>query len=446
MSTTSTPSTANPASTGTRVAIPSPTATPATQAPAEDKISDSDSDFEVWIEEKPVAPLANSWNEIEDKGLALAITTDFMKNKDSKIKVAAAFMGKYKSAKKQVFMSFFFKKSSKARDVEDGAQVEDISIEEGSAVAEEMENDDDVTADDDGHGVFNATVVCFVYDRAIEIMRKRRDSITVSRDELNSALQIMPCNSDHVCLKSHLYFRDVVEVMTHTNPELSRYYLNDDQWDLAEDLADAVELFEEPTKKFSQEGAPLIVDVLPSLYELKLSMAAIRDSNINPACNIMRIAAQAAILVIDKYTVFTEACKIESIRDMVIKQWEESYTPEVWEETEVVEEPDTKKNHFKRTIEPTIPSHPIDHILTYLAEKPIPMTDIKSAGGYVKWWHNAISTCKSVARMGVEYCGAPASSVTVEQAFSVGQQQIGFDQHNMSSNTFHAAMLDGDGD
>ncbi|KAJ3552453.1 hypothetical protein NP233_g12879 [Leucocoprinus birnbaumii] len=134
MSTTSTPSTANPASTGTNksrrntkrnrpdndtsisaskkarasqdtpsVATPSPTAPPGYSGPGE----------------KPAAPLANSWNEIEDKGLApvfltatdlflinwdssdmRAMITDFMKNKDGKIKVAAAFTGKYKSAKK----------------------------------------------------------------------------------------------------------------------------------------------------------------------------------------------------------------------------------------------------------------------------------------------------------------------------------------------------------
>ncbi|KAJ3553964.1 hypothetical protein NP233_g12525 [Leucocoprinus birnbaumii] len=157
-------------------------------------------------------------------------------------------------------MSFFFKKSSKARDVEDGAQFEDISIEEGSAVAEEMENNDDVTANDDGHGAFNATV-------------------------------IMPCvsglaqriNDSHALQQQ---FEENVAKNADAYEELSHYCLNNDQWDLAEDLADALELFEEPTKKFLQEGVPLIVDVLPLLYELKLSMEAIQDSNIDPACNI----------------------------------------------------------------------------------------------------------------------------------------------------------------
>ncbi|KAF5352608.1 hypothetical protein D9756_006313 [Leucocoprinus leucothites] len=85
----------------------------------------------------------------------------------------------------------------------------------------------------------------------------------------------------------------------------------------------------------------------------------------------------------------------------------------------------------------------VDHILTYLDEPAIPSTDIQAVGGYMKWWYTSSSAWKSVARMAMDYCSAPASSVDAEQAFSVGRQQINFMQQNMSSFTFHAKMAMG---
>lgn len=61
---------------------------------------------------------------------------------------------------------------------------------------------------------------------------------------------------------------------------------------------------------FSQAQVPLIVDVLPLLYDLKLSLEAIRDDPDEGLSPIFRVAAHAAIMMVDKYTVFTEECEI----------------------------------------------------------------------------------------------------------------------------------------
>ena len=47
----------------------------------------------------------------------------------------------------------------------------------------------------------------------------------------------MRWNSDFDCLYSHLYFKTVIQSMTGvTENKLKAYRLNEDQWDLAEDL------------------------------------------------------------------------------------------------------------------------------------------------------------------------------------------------------------------
>ncbi|KAJ7147416.1 hypothetical protein C8R43DRAFT_926237 [Mycena crocata] len=48
--------------------------------------------------------------------------------------------------------------------------------------------------------------------------------------------------------------------------------------------------------------------------------------------------------------------------------------------------------------------------------------------------------------MGSDFCSAPATSVDAERAFSEGRREIGFLQHNMSSQTFRAEMALGSWD
>ncbi|KAF5345254.1 hypothetical protein D9756_011425 [Leucocoprinus leucothites] len=375
----------------------------------------------------------------------------------------------------KAFMSFFFKKSAKKTNaiLKDGALVvEERETVLDNVVAEEMDEDDDVLVDDDGHGAFNHATARSLHDQAILLMQN--EGFTISAHELQMAQQIMPrvaglarrinespklheqfedlvishpdhggqkralprrvptCwNSDQACLRAHIDFRD--------------------KWELAEDLAEALELFEEPTWQFSQKGVPLIVDVLPMLLELKLSMQAIRDSDTDddPAHDITRIAAQAVILVIDKYTIFTEDCEIyyisivmcpdrklqwfksalefmtqhvKKIKDMVVEHWKALYVSGDDESQLVDSEPvKGKKNRFKVTLKAAKMNYPVDHILIYLDELAIPSTDIQAAGGYMKWWYTSSSARKSVAKMAMDYCSAPASSVDAERAFSVGR-------------------------
>ncbi|KAF5353365.1 hypothetical protein D9756_007867 [Leucocoprinus leucothites] len=387
----------------------------------------------------------------------------------------------------KAFMSFFFKKSAKKTNaiLKDGALVvEERETELDDVIAEEMDEDNDVLVDDDGHGAFNHATAHLLHDQAILLMQN--EGATISAHELQMAQQIMPqvaglAHRINDSPKLHKWFEDLVishpdhggqkqalpqyevkMITRSTADKLGHYQLTDEQWELAEDLAEALELFEEPTRQFSQKGVPLIVDVLPMLLELKLSMQAIRDSDTDddPAHDITRIAAQAAILVIDKYTIFTEDCEIyyisivmcpnrklqwfksalgfttqhvKKIKDMVVEHWKASYASgDDGSQLVDLEPVKGKKNRFKVTLKAAKTNYPIDHILTYLDEPAIPSTDIQAAGGYMKWWYTSSSARKSVAKMAMDYCSAP-----------VGRRQINFMQQNMSSFTFHAKMAMG---
>ncbi|KAF9441242.1 hypothetical protein P691DRAFT_799779 [Macrolepiota fuliginosa MF-IS2] len=113
-------------------------------------------------------------------------------------------------------------------------------------------------------------------------------------------------NSDFAALKDHLEFKKEIQIMTGASTQkLGQYKLTNDQWELVENL-----IFDAPTKLFSQALVPLIAGVVPLLFELKLSLEALHDDEENKLSPVMHIAAQAAILMIDKYTLFNEECEI----------------------------------------------------------------------------------------------------------------------------------------
>ncbi|KAF5349173.1 hypothetical protein D9756_009353 [Leucocoprinus leucothites] len=244
----------------------------------------------------------------------------------------------------KAFMSFFFKKLAKKTNaiLKDRALVvEERETELDDVVAEEMDENDDILVDDDGHRAFNYATAHSLHDQAILLMQN--EGVTVSAHELQMAQQIMPQVARLAC-------------QINDSPKLYKlgcYQLTDKQWELAEDLAEALEiqfniliklLFEEPTWQFSQKGVPLIIDVLPILLELKFSMQAIHDSDTDddPAYDITCIAAQAAILDCEIYYISIVMCPdcklqwfksalgfttqyVKKIKDMVVEHWKASY-------------------------------------------------------------------------------------------------------------------------
>ncbi|KAJ3575281.1 hypothetical protein NP233_g1215 [Leucocoprinus birnbaumii] len=129
---------------------------------------------------------------------------------------------------------------------------------------------------------------------------------------------------------------------------------------------------------------------------------------------------------------------------MIVNRWDESYAKYKQDDFDVSPQP--PPNPWLRTAGPTTKSSSLtrseidDDINAFLDDKLVSSEVIQAAGGYMKWWESKAEKLPALARMAMDYCSAPASSVDAERAFSVGRRQINFMQHNMASNTFKAKM------
>lgn len=64
------------------------------------------------------------------------------------------------------------------------------------------------------------------------------------------------------------------------------------------------------TNIFSQAEVPLIVEVIPTLEVLREGLIGARDDKKNDISDVIRVACQAGLLLIDKYSMFAEDCDI----------------------------------------------------------------------------------------------------------------------------------------
>ena len=77
-------------------------------------------------------------------------------------------------------------------------------------------------------------------------------------------------------------------------------------------------MFSEPTKLFSQSQVPLIfADVLPMLNSIEKSMTLVHDDDDNKLPNVVCVAAQAVLLLINKYYSLMKDCELYVIARQV---------------------------------------------------------------------------------------------------------------------------------
>ncbi|KAJ7019651.1 hypothetical protein C8F04DRAFT_975384 [Mycena alexandri] len=116
-------------------------------------------------------------------------------------------------------------------------------------------------------------------------------------------------NSDLACLASHVHFERPVKQLTQDN--LEEYALTAAQWKLAKELCQALQVFEDITKLFSQAEVPLVYEVIPMLEALEDELTNMRDDASLP--DVIRIAAIAALLVIGKYYALSDDTEVYRI-------------------------------------------------------------------------------------------------------------------------------------
>ncbi|KAF5315255.1 hypothetical protein D9619_006958 [Psilocybe cf. subviscida] len=387
-----------------------------------------------------------------------------------------------------------------------------IDLHEDEAVLEEAEVDAEDDEEDEGQVVHNEKVAKTLKEKAIRLMAQK--DIVIDPKEETIAQQIFPrvaglarrvhdspttnekfqelitnsydpdtrggprsltrrvptrWNSDLACLESHMYFRDIIEELTSIRSlKLAPYTLSAEQWEIASDVHQVLLLFKGTTELFSKSQVPLIVDVIPMLEQIREGLIGARDDKDNEVPNVVRVACQAGILLVDKYSTFTADCpvypisivlcpdrklkwfkdhgrtvrQIKEIEKLVISTWKSDYEGGSNNAaTRQAALPRITRSRY----EPTAATErfPVDSIQHYLKDSLASASDILAAGGYIKYWTNLKATRPRLAKMALDYCSAPASSVDAERAFSSGRRQVNFMQHNMSSQTFKAQMAVG---
>ena len=71
-----------------------------------------------------------------------------------------------------------------------------------------------------------------------------------------------------------------------------------------------LQVFDAPTKLFSTAQVPLITEVLPNLDAIEASMIRVRDEPDAELLDVVRVAAQAALLLIEKYYTLMNECDL----------------------------------------------------------------------------------------------------------------------------------------
>ncbi|KAI6024403.1 hypothetical protein EDC04DRAFT_2933480 [Pisolithus marmoratus] len=217
-------------------------------------------------------------------------------------------------------------------------------------------------------------------------------------------------NSDYTCLKSHMCFKKAVMILTAKEElGLEKYALTKAQWNIADDLAAVLELFEELTLWFSSVNVPLVHEVIPMLECLEHMMTRVCDA----PCElpVIRIAAKAALLMIGKYYALTDDSEVYRIAIVMCPdrkaEWFDKnpdWHPEDWLTVQQVVQERWEKSyhkHSKWAIDDSnnegddLSSNP-DSIDAYLDSPTITKSELKAAG---------------------------ASSVDAEHAFSGGRLQ-----------------------
>jgi len=199
-------------------------------------------------------------------------------------------------------------------------------------------------------------------------------------------------------------------------------------------------------------------EVIPMLERLEHSMAKVRDAEKLP--NVIRIAAEAALIMIGKYYALTDDNEVYRIaiamcpdkkvewfeknsdwrpedrieaRRMVRNRWTESYAKSssstVAHRSDA--EPPTKRQRSEwdavESADEDGSEQDPDSIEAYLDAPPIPKAEVKAAGGVLKYWENRRDTRPQLAQMALDFLSAPVSHL----------------QHRMGSQSFKAQVAVG---
>ncbi|CAE6447109.1 unnamed protein product, partial [Rhizoctonia solani] len=313
--------------------------------------------------------------------------------------------------------------------------------------------------------------VSTLYATFKSILAAVKDSVSTKKEVPTKRIATR-WNSDFACAETHLELRTPISIMT-TNPtyKMAKYMLSVLQWEMLSELVGCLAVFHHLTLVHSQSCVPLIHEVIPDLLLLKYCLELMRDDLKRELKSVTRVAAQAALHVLDKYLKRLEESDIYWLA-IVLCPWyklhwfyDEGYSANRIEyirralyeryvkyraaanTTNSTPGPAPGPSSSATTPSPRISSAsssstPSDPLAVYLTTAPVDRAEVERVG-LLKYWQLEMQKSAPLARMALDILGAPASSVDAEHAFSGGRMAINYRQHRMSIATFRAKMAVG---
>ncbi|CUA77267.1 Putative AC transposase [Rhizoctonia solani] len=154
-----------------------------------------------------------------------------------------------------------------------------------------------------------------LYAAFVAIRNQCKDLLTTQK-EVPTQRVVTRWGADLACARTHGELRPAIDAMT-SRPgyKLGKFQMSPAQWEMLDECVECLEIFEEPTHIHSQSNTALVHEVIPHLLLMKFRLGLIRDAIYDPETEqplrlVSRVAAVAAIHVVNKYLKLLEAADI----------------------------------------------------------------------------------------------------------------------------------------
>ncbi|GLB35657.1 hypothetical protein LshimejAT787_0212220 [Lyophyllum shimeji] len=272
-------------------------------------------------------------------------------------------------------------------------------------------------------------------------------------------------NSTFDMLHMALRYRKAVDAITSNRANgLRQYELSGEEWKIASQLCDVLEILKHATTFFSR-STPNLATVIPAmdLIDQKFTTDSL-DKTYEPA---IRVALNFAKKTINRYYTKTDDSELYRIAMVLHPRHKLTYFKNNgWEDRWIKDAEKITRDEFERNYPLDIeevelrPKEPqrtsgnmFDNLAALAPPKPAELrdeldrylsTDVEAVEDVISWWTERQAMYPRLSRMALDYLTIPAvplaTSVDVERVFSLGRLQLTHVRNRMATQTTRALL------
>ncbi|KAI0726111.1 ribonuclease H-like domain-containing protein [Fomitopsis betulina] len=302
-------------------------------------------------------------------------------------------------------------------------------------------------------------------------------------------------------MSSHALQPAIIAVLQLRDLKLNAMKLTPQEWKLSTDLWDMLDCIHELIQHFQQDDVPLIIDVYPAFDQLQQDFLAMEGNTTLPnVCRVAAHAGYLVTCkyynlfnMCEAYTTAVVMCPNRKLQWFIDRNWSDEALEIIRTRARVAFQrfrtapppahahsgPASSTTSAQATISAAStasPFHPgptmlasiyvtsdsirfgaarfrsespgqagrrlgaqqpanLDSIKRYLASDPV---ELPPGMSVIQYWNSQLAVTPCLVKMGLAFTSAPATTADAERAFSEGRNQIAWNQHAMSSQTFRA--------